>query len=85
MLFIGMCIQIIKITWKNIKNRFLYQNVYIIQIMYLLFERKILILVQFKEKNSKNLVSNCFFPKNEPEHDLNVFLNFWRKTSLVIL
>jgi len=53
--------------------------------MYLLFERKKLILVQFKEINNKNSVFDYFFPKNEPEHDLNVFLNFGRKTSLVIL
>ena len=53
--------------------------------MYQLFLRKILILVQFKEKNNKNSIYDCIFRQNEPEHELSVFLNFGRKTSLVIL
>ena len=53
--------------------------------MYLLFLRKIFILVQFKENNNKNSICDGFFPKNEPGHDLNAFLNSGRKTSLVIL
>ena len=49
------------------------------------FKEKFLILVLLKENYSKNSISDCFFPQNEPEHDLNVFLNFGQKTSLVIL
>ena len=68
---------------KILEVDFLFKNIYKIQIMYPLFYRKKFIPVLFKENNSENSISDWFFPLNEPEHDLNVFLNFGQKTSLM--
>ena len=49
--------------------------------IYVLFEKKKLILVKFRRNNGKNALSNYFFPQNEPGLVLNLFLNFGEKPA----
>ena len=67
------------------RDRFLYQIVYIILIMYLLFERKILIVVEFRGNNNKKVLSNNLFSQKMSLDVLKMFLNMGWKTSLVFL
>ena len=67
------------------RDRFLYQIVYIILIMYLLFESKILIVVEFRGNNNKKVLSNNLFSQKMSLDVLKMFLNMGWKTSLVFL